>query len=73
MSNTDNMVWVTATAVVVMPDGSMTKLTQGDRWPADHPIVAQHSGWFSDDPRYGLPPVEQATAAPGERRNVRRG
>jgi len=70
-----NVVWAKDSAVVVMPDGSMVKITEGDRWPADHPVVRQHGGWFSDDPAYGLPkdsPVETATAAPGERRSTRR-
>jgi len=58
---------------------------RGSHWPADDPLVKQFPHVFSDDPRYGLsysgdapdymsePPVEQATAAPGEKRTVRRG
>lgn len=55
----------------------------GSHWPADDPVVRAHSDLFSPDPRYGLafsvppagwddPPVEQATAGPGERRQTRR-
>ena len=58
-------------------------IRRGEHWPADDPVVVENPSLFSDDPRYGLsfsstpaemsePPVEQATAAPGERRNTRR-
>lgn len=68
----------------VGPTGVVRK---GSHWPADDPIVLAHPDLFSDDPRYGLsysvtpegfddpapePPVEQATAAPGEKRQTRR-
>lgn len=57
---------------------------KGSHWPADDPIVRAHPDMFSADPRYGLnfstapdgwddPPVETATAAPGEKRQTRRG
>jgi hypothetical protein len=57
---------------------------KGTHWPADDPVVKAHPDMFSSDPRYGLsysaepkgwsdPPVEQATAAPGEKRQIRRG
>jgi hypothetical protein len=53
----------------------------GDVWPADDPFVKAHPTFFADTPpagtlRYTQPPetVEQATAAPGEKRKyVRRG
>lgn len=55
---------------------------RGETWAADDPIVAEHPDAFQADPealgvvrRSGPPPaqvVEQATAAPGERRTVRR-
>jgi hypothetical protein len=46
---------------------------RGDVWHADHPIVLAHPDLFSADPpvvhpRNWVPPVEQATAAPGELR-----
>jgi len=54
----------------------------GSHWPADDPYVLANPGQFSTDPRYHLAfseprpeyfgDVEQATAAPGERRNTRR-
>ena len=57
-------------------------VVMGQHWPADDPVVRDHPGLFSDDPRYGLAasvpvperdlPVEQATAAPGEKRTIRR-
>ena len=57
----------------------------GQHWPAGDPVVAAAPpGLFSPDARYGVsystpppelaePPAEQATAAPGEKRNIRRG
>lgn len=63
--------------------GQRLMVRHGSHWPADDPIVRQHPEAFSTDPRYGLqysqepegwnePPVETATAGPGERRQVRR-
>lgn len=53
------------------------KVVAGTHWPADDPIVLAQPSLFSDDPSHGLncstPPVETATAAPGEQRRVRRG
>ncbi len=56
---------------------------EGADWPADDPIVVAHPELFTDDPRHGLSysappatrsrPVEQATAAPGEKRSTKRG
>lgn len=50
-----------------------TTVHQGTAWHADCPLVASHPDLFSDDPpivfpRGWEPPVEQATAAPGEQR-----
>jgi hypothetical protein len=68
-----------------VPTGAGTvPVRKGEHWPADDPIVRAMPSLFSADPRYGLqystepdgydePPVEQATAAPGERRSTRRG
>jgi hypothetical protein len=73
---------------VVFATGSFfvgaTKVEAGTYWPADDPIVKSQPQGFSKDPAAApgfrctrvpveLRPVEQATAAPGERRNVRRG
>ena len=74
-------------AVVTLPSGTPWTLMKGQHYPADDPVVKENPGMFTADPRYGLtwtgappeemsrPPddVEQATAAPGEKRTVRRG
>lgn len=62
--------------------GTVRKFPPGSHWPADDPFVRANPGQFSDDPRYHLAftevrpgylgDVEQASAAPGERRNTRR-
>lgn len=79
-----DVVYATTTTVVPL-DGAQHRVQKGSHWPADDPIVVASAGKgiFSTDPRYGMvftrepagwdaPPVEQATAAPGERRGVRR-
>jgi hypothetical protein len=53
------------------------KLTAGEPWYADHPLVVDNPDSFSDEPINPKPhgwsaPVEQATAAPGETRTTRR-
>jgi hypothetical protein len=63
-------------------DGALRRFHPGSHWPADDPYVRAHPGQFSDDPRYHLSftesrptyfgDVEQASAAPGERRSTRR-
>jgi hypothetical protein len=55
---------------------------RGEAWAADDPVVAENPAGFSDDPesigvlrRSGpapAPVVEQATAAPGEKRTLPR-
>jgi hypothetical protein len=72
-------------AVVTLPDGTPWTLVKGQHYPADDAAVKANPEMFSPDARYGAtwtgnpppemaePPVEQATAAPGEKRNVRRG
>jgi hypothetical protein len=57
------------------------QIVEGEAWRADDPIVRLHPDWFSDLPKIVRttlprhlqvdPPVEQATAAPGELRVVR--
>ena len=65
-------------------NGSVRQFPPGSHWPADDPYVLANPGQFSTDPRYHLAftevrpyylgeQVEQATAAPGERRTTRRG
>jgi len=69
---------------VPMQDGTVKRFPPGSHWPADDPFVLANPGQFSSDPRFHLafteprpeyfgdPPVEAASAAPGERRSVRR-
>lgn len=56
-------------------------LNRGEVWDSDDPVVLSHPDWFSDDAEpflrrssdgsySGSPTVEQATAAPGEKRDV---
>ena len=80
-----NVVYATYSAQVATPDGGRWNVQGGQHWPAGDPVVAAApAGLFSPDPRYGVSfsappdelreaPVEQATAAPGEKRNTRRG
>ncbi len=78
---------VYATATVHLPgdDGAQVLVRHGTHWFADDPVVQANPGMFSASPCYGLswsgpppeemsqpPEVEQATAAPGERRSTRR-
>jgi len=59
-----------------------TSVQKGTAWHADHPLVLAHPDMFADDPPEVLPRgwkpekvvepvVEQATAAPGEKRGAR--
>jgi hypothetical protein len=76
-------VYAVDTRVIPLDTGGIITVRYGQHWPADDPFVRSHPELFSMDPRYGMeytqepagykdPPVEQATAAPGEKRNVRR-
>jgi hypothetical protein len=79
---TIRVVYASQTKRVELPAGGFGVIAKGSHWPADDPIVAAHPEVFTDDPRYGMhysvepagydAPVEQTTAAPGEKRNVRR-
>ena len=80
-----DVVYATYSVQVVTPDGGRHTVHGGQHWAAGDPVVAAApDGLFSPDARYGVsysvppaelaePPVEQATAAPGERRSTRRG
>jgi hypothetical protein len=81
-----NIVYATATTHVGLEHGASILVGKGTHWPADDPVVLAHPDLFSPDARYGLvftveptgfdatdTPVEQATAAPGEKRSTRRG
>jgi hypothetical protein len=79
---TMDLVFATTTMRVELPTGGYGVIQKGTHWPADDPIVQAHPQAFSPDPRYGLSfsrqpagydaPVEQATAAPGEKRMTAR-
>jgi hypothetical protein len=76
-----NVVYAVDTRRVELDGGGFGVIQKGSHWPADDPIVVQHPDVFSTDPRWGMnysvepvgydAPIEQATAGPGERRNVR--
>ena len=78
-----DVVYAVDTAQVPTETCGLVLVRKGEHWSADDAVVAAMPSLFSADPRYGLrysstppadePPVEQATAGPGERRNVRRG
>jgi hypothetical protein len=63
--------------LVTAHDGGTVKLTAGDPWDANHPLVRSRPELFSESPTRlnGRPvrAVEEATARPGEKRDVRRG
>lgn len=74
---------VTTATVAPVGDGLPVNVHQGTFWPADDPIVQAYPTLFDTDlvpslsysvePRRGATqPVEQATAAPGEKRTTRR-
>jgi hypothetical protein len=79
-----DVVYAVSDGQVPMADGSLATVRKGGHWPALDPVVKAHPTLFSTDARYGMsysvepegydaPQVEQATAAPGERRSTRRG
>lgn len=70
-------------AQVSLSSGQLITIRKGEHWSTQDRVVRERPDLFSADPRYGLafstpppemadPPVESATAAPGERRQVRR-
>ena len=68
-------VFATATVAVREPGAQHpTTVHRGSVWHADSPIVTANPDLFSEEPpevfpRGWQPPVEQATAAPGETRD----
>lgn len=62
------MVVVVAETVAVGFDGGVVTLRRGEAWDENHPIVRAHPGCFMDLPVPEHRGIEQATAAPGERR-----
>ncbi len=80
-----NFVYARSTGNIQLPNGATVLVSAGSMVPDSDPVVQARPDLFSDDPRYcsalfatvmpaGMddPPVEAATAAPGERRNTRR-
>jgi len=55
-------------------DGMPNNIKENDAWDADSALVQLHPRMFGPQPTFlmphGRPPVEAATAAPGERRRV---
>ena len=75
-----NVVFASATTTAGLPDGTPYTLIEGQAWAADDPLVRANPGLFVKDiselpgyPRRTVAVVESATAAPGERRSVKRG
>ncbi len=79
-----DVVYPVADANLPLSNGANFTVRRGQHWSTEDAVVKEHPSMFSTDPRYGLafsqppaeladPPVEQATAAPGERRTARRG
>lgn len=69
------VVYAVETASVALSTGDIFTIYRGQKYDSSLQVVREQPGWFSDDPETGMQdaPVEQATAAPGERRNTRRG
>jgi hypothetical protein len=83
-----DIVYARREEVINTERGGTLTVPFGSHWNADDPLVIARPDLFSDDPNVGLassvhterPPrvfvgpgaVEQATAAPGERRQTRR-
>lgn len=78
-----DVVYAKESRIVPLTHGGNARVLKGTHWPAGDPLVLAHPDLFSSDERYGLfytvepdgygAPVETATAAPGEKRNARRG
>lgn len=82
-----DFVYARGSGNVQLPNGTAVHVPSGSMVPATDPVVRANPDLFSPDPRYcaslfgtvlpeGLgpddPPIESATAAPGERRSARR-
>lgn len=77
-----DIVFATVSVVASHPKtGASVPIVHGSHWPADDPVVVAYPNFFSADGRFGLSSsrpldeeglpvgqVEQATAAPGEKR-----
>lgn len=69
------IVYAVDTATVCLTTGDTFTIHRGQKYDAELQVVREQPGFFSEDPQTGMEdgPVETATAAPGERRSVRRG
>lgn len=66
-----DIVFALRTVVISRPE--VRHVTEGQAWYADHPVVKENPSLFAElppevHPRGFEPVVEQATAAPGEKR-----
>jgi hypothetical protein len=70
-----SIVYAVETATVALTTGDMFTVHRGQKYSDSLQVVREQPGFFSDDPATGMEdaPVEQATNAPGEKRNARRG
>lgn len=69
------IVFAVETATVALTTGDTFTIHRGQKYDAALQVVREQPGFFSEDPQTGMEDaaVETATAAPGERRNARRG
>ena len=70
-----SIVYAVDTASIALTTGGTFTVHRGQKYDTSLQVVCEQPGFFSDDPQTGMEdaPVEQATAAPGERRTARRG
>ena len=81
------VVYAQSVEKVPLKSGQIANVVTGQHWPVTDPVVKARPDLFTEDTRYGLmfseaPPgydgelnqldFEEATAAPGEKRSVRR-
>jgi hypothetical protein len=73
------IVYATATCAASTTEGFPVRMSEGEPWAGDDPFVKSHPGFFSDVPPAPNFPrrteivFEQTSAAPTERRTVKRG
>lgn len=75
-----NLVFANASCSITDGNGMIYQLRRGEPWDADDPLVVSRPTFFSKVPvtarssrvGSGFVDVEQATAAPGEKRNTKR-
>lgn len=68
-------IYVAREAFVCTIDGETFHVNAGERVRAGHPLLDKQPGYFEPAEMrvtFDVPAVEQATAAPGERRGLRR-